>query len=248
MNKPIAVIGSEGKTGKSVIAALSARNYSTRALTRSNIDLESGHGLEENFQNVAAVYALAPNFHPDELGIAARVVLAARNAGVPRLVFHSVLQPQLPQMPHHVAKSEAEEIYINSGIEWAILQPCAYAQNLTAAVVANLPYSPEARFGFVDIADMAQAAVRLLTDPSTTHGIYEACGPETSVAEVGELMGWEVGKQRFKSDGTYAGDCMEAMFEYYELHGLRGSSLTLKMLLEREPSHAVSALKKSLRF
>ncbi|CAB4683378.1 unannotated protein [freshwater metagenome] len=240
-----AVIGGAGKTGQAILGALAARHLESRSLTRADIDLNTGAGLVESLRGCHALYALAPNFHPDEVAIAKRVVDAAREAGVTRVVFHSVLQPQLSAMPHHLAKSRAEEVVINSGLEWAILQPGPYAQNFTPEVVGALGYRADAPFSFVDLADVGQAAVRLLTDGATTYGIFEACGPTTSVSEVASLLGWQVQERAFTpSDDSYAQKCLAAMFAYYTEHGLQGSSLALKALLDREPTHAVSALKR----
>ena len=239
-----AVIGGAGKTGEAVLRALAARHLESRSLTRADIDLNTGAGLTESLRGCHAVYALAPNFHQDEVGIAQRVVAAARQAGVARIVFHSVLQPQVSAMPHHFEKSRAEEVIINSGLEWAILQPCAYAQNFTPEVVSSLGYRADAPFSLVDLADVGQAAVRLLSDRETTYGTFEACGPTTSIAELSSLLGWEVKERAFTpADDSYAQKCMAAMFAYYNVHGLQGSSLALKNLLDREPTHAASALK-----
>ena len=57
------------------------------------VDLGTGHGLAEASRGAAAVYHLAPNVHPDEVGMAERVCAAAERATVGRLVFHSVLNP-----------------------------------------------------------------------------------------------------------------------------------------------------------
>ena len=240
-----AVIGGAGKSGQAVLSALAARHLESKSLTRAEIDLNTGVGLTESLRGCHALYALAPNFHQDEVGIAERVVAAAKDAGVTRIVFHSVLQPQVSAMPHHLAKSRAEEVIINSGLEWAILQPCAYAQNFTPEVVGALGYRTDAPFSLVDLADVGQAAVRLLTDGATTYGTFEACGPTTSIAEVASLLGWEVRERAFTPvDDSYAQKCIAAMFAYYNVHGLQGSSLALKALLDREPTHAVSALKR----
>ena len=64
-------------------------------------------------------------------------------------------------------------------------------------------------------------------------------------AEVASLLGWEVRERAFTpADDSYAQKCIAAMFAYYNVHGLQGSSLALKALLDREPTHAVSALKR----
>ena len=43
----------------------------------ADVDLVTGRGLDEALDGVRAVYHLAPNVHPDEVGIARRVVASA---------------------------------------------------------------------------------------------------------------------------------------------------------------------------
>jgi NAD(P)H dehydrogenase (quinone) len=140
LTRSVAIVGSNGKTGRAVAAALMEAGVEVRGLTRANANLHTGEGLTAAFADCSAVYHLAPNLHPLEVLIAANVIAAAKHSGVERIVFHSVLQPQISAMPHHVAKSRAEELVINSGLDWAILQPSAYAQNLSESVVGALPY------------------------------------------------------------------------------------------------------------
>jgi NAD(P)H dehydrogenase (quinone) len=251
LTRSVAIVGSNGKTGRAVAAALMEAGVEVRGLTRANANLHTGEGLTAAFADCSAVYHLAPNLHPLEVLIAANVIAAAKHSGVERIVFHSVLQPQISAMPHHVAKSRAEELVINSGLDWAILQPSAYAQNLRESVVGALPYRGSAPFSFVDLRDVALASVRLITDEITTFGTFEACGPITSVAEVSAALGWqcaETGLEHWReSNGRlpkYQFDALTAMFAYYNEHGLVGSSFTLTELLGREPLHAIAALRR----
>ena len=64
----------------------------------------------------------------------ARVVIgAAREADVEHLVFHSVLHPQIEAMPHHWQKMRVEELLLQSGLHYTILQPTIYMQNILAS-------------------------------------------------------------------------------------------------------------------
>jgi NAD(P)H dehydrogenase (quinone) len=251
LTRSVAIVGSNGKTGRAVAAALMAAGVEVRGVRRTTANLHTGEGLVDAFAGSSAVYHLAPNLHPLEVLIAANVIAAAKYSGVEKIVFHSVLQPQISAMPHHIAKSKAEELVINSGLDWAILQPSAYAQNLNVSVVGALPYRPSAPFSFVDLRDVALAAVRLLTDEITTFGTFEASGPVTSVDEVSAALGWqcaETGLEHWRESNVtlpkYQFDALTAMFTYYNEHGLVGSSFTLTELLGREPLHAVAALRR----
>lgn len=69
--RPVFVVGAGGKTGQAVTRALVARGVPVRT---ADVDLVTGRGLDEALDGVRAVYHLAPNVHPDEVGIARRVV------------------------------------------------------------------------------------------------------------------------------------------------------------------------------
>ena len=95
------------------------------------VDLVTGDGLEPALDGARAAYHLAPNMHPDEVAIAQRVAAAATAAGLPRLVFHSVLHPDDARMPHHLRKAEAEGVLREAlGERLTVLRPAAYHQNL----------------------------------------------------------------------------------------------------------------------
>jgi uncharacterized protein YbjT (DUF2867 family) len=65
------------------------------------VDLLDSPSVRAALQGVDAVYHMAPNMHPAEFEIGRRVIAAAQDLGLERIVYHSVLHPQLPSMPHH---------------------------------------------------------------------------------------------------------------------------------------------------
>src|SRR5206468_5960666 len=111
-----------------------------------------------------ALYVVWPNFTPGEAPGAAALFAAARAAGVPRVVYHSVLRPQARAMPHHAAKDAAEESLDASGLAWRVLQPCAYSANLdpqlpevAATGRFRAPWGLERGQSLVDLRDVADA-------------------------------------------------------------------------------------------
>lgn len=218
------------------------------------VDLETGEGLIDATRGVDAIYHLAPNVHPDEVGIARRVLDAAQAAGVRRFVFHSVLHPHDSAMPHHMRKAEAEEL-VRGGIpEWTVLQPAAYMQNLVAAALAGriaVPYSLDAPFTLVDLSDVAEVAARVLTEPGHARATYELAGPEhTTVRELAaqasavlgrhvdaveiDVASWVTGPGAGLPTRALAD--LLAMFAAYDTRGLAGNSRVLRMLLGRPPT------------
>lgn len=262
-------MGAAGKTGAAVTRALTAAGAEVRAAVRSPdsgprayaagarsisvVDLESGDGLEEAVEGVDAVYHLAPNVHPDEVGIAERVGSAAARAGVQRFGFHSVLHPDDASMPHHLRKAEAEHV-IRSLLPGAtVLRPAAYHQNLLDAARSGhlaVPYSLDAPFTNVDLDDVAEVAALVLTRPGHEGLTFELAGPEVlSVRDqaviAGEVLGAPVSAERIPAESWVAGpgaalsaqarSDLLAMFAAYEHHGLVGDATTLRRLLGRSP-------------
>jgi NAD(P)H dehydrogenase (quinone) len=285
---PVAVLGASGKTGQAVSAALLARGVSVRGLVRrpgrlagapgavptsgagrtgqvteAVVDLDTGAGLAEAFMGCGAVYLMAPNVHPDEPGLIGRALTAARDAGVERVVLHSVLHPYASALPHHMGKAMAEELVRASGMSWAVLQPCAYAQNLTAGLARALeagrlrvPYRVDAPFTLVDLDDVAEVAATVLTEPGHEAASYELCGPDAvTVADVAaqasRVTGRELVAERTDPGEWLAGPgaslepyerhALHAMFLAYDAHGLLGGRRVLPWLLGR-PSTPTSVV------
>ena len=270
----ILVTGASGKTGMAVTAELAARGASVRAFVRrpeqiADVqicgaadavvgNLASVDDLQQAFTGVTALYHICPNMHPDEIGIARTVVAAAEAAGVHRLVYHSVLHPQAEEMPHHWQKLRVEEMIFQAGLDYTILQPAAYMQNVLAywpAIVAEgvyrVPYALTTRLGMVDLADVAQAAGRVLTEEGHGGATYELAGPEVlSPIDVAAILSKHVGRSvraeavdralweenaRRSGLGDYAIRTLLRMFEYYERYGFWGNPFVLTRLLGHAP-------------
>jgi uncharacterized protein YbjT (DUF2867 family) len=267
--RTVLVIGAAGKTGRAVTRALTAAGVDVRAAVRSPdssprayaagarwisvVDLESGAGLEEAVDGVDAVYHLAPNVHPDEVGIAERVGTAVADAGVQRFAFHSVLHPDDASMPHHLRKAEAEHVVRSLLPGATVLRPAAYHQNLLDAARSGrvaVPYSLDAPFTNVDLDDVAEAAASVLTRPGHEGLTLDLAGPEVLTVRdqaviAGEVLGVPVSAERIQTESWVAGpgaalsaqarSDLLAMFAAYDHHGLVGDATTLRRLLGRSP-------------
>ena len=267
---PVLVLGASGKTGRAVTRALAARGVRVRAAVRPGrptaavlaagaheavpVDLETGQGLAEASRGAAAVYHLAPNVHPDEVGMAERVCAAAERAAVGRLVFHSVLHPDDVSMPHHARKARAEDVVRASPLPWTVLRPAAYHQNLLGAALRGriaVPHDLDAPFTNVDLGDVAEVAAQALTGAAPAGGTHELAGPETlsvrALAAVAtDVLGRPVHAERVTLADWAAGPAaalpeqaradLVAMFRAYDATGLVGRSDELTELLGRTPT------------
>ena len=94
--------------------------------------MDDTHALSRAMQGADAIYHICPNVSPHEIAFARPLIAAATDAEVARLVYHSVLHPQIEAMPHHWNKLRVEEMLFGSKLDVTILQPTAYMQNSLA--------------------------------------------------------------------------------------------------------------------
>jgi NAD(P)H dehydrogenase (quinone) len=219
----IAVLGGHGKTGRAVIAALGARNVATVAIGRAE-----WRRLSAAVAGCDAAYLIAPNLHPDEPAYVAEALAALAEAGVGRVVYHSVASPYAPEMPHHLGKAVSEDLVRRSGLAWTILQPGAYLQNLDLSGSLEVPYDVDAVFGFADLADVAEVAALVLTEDGHVGATYELASRVATVAELAAEAGVTARRTDERPDGS-----LGAMFAYYDRHGLPAGTRTLAALLGR---------------
>jgi NAD(P)H dehydrogenase (quinone) len=211
--------------------------------------------LAEVLAGADAVYAIAPNVSADEVAMGRAVVAACRRSGVARLVHHSVIHPQLTAMPHHADKGRVEEVVIESGLDWTILQPNVYLQNLDGyldelrAGRYRVPYASDRASAMVDLRDVAEVAARCLVDDLGVFATFELSGPEqvapVDVARVAaELLGREVVAERLDPEAWAAANPhlevearrrLHAMFAHYDQHGSPGDATVLTHLLGHPP-------------
>ncbi|MDR7251377.1 uncharacterized protein YbjT (DUF2867 family) [Nocardioides sp. BE266] len=218
----VAVIGGHGKTGRAVCDALAAEGVGALPLGRADWP-----GLAAAVRGCESAYVIAPNLHPDEPAYVASVLAALTASGVGRVVYHSVASPYAPAMPHHLGKAVSEDLVRRSGLEWTILQPGAYLQNLDLTGPVDLPYSPDVPFGFLDLADLGRAAAVVLTQPGHVGATYELATRVATVRELASEAGVEV--RQVPDPGTHP--WLGAMFAYYDDHGLPVGTRVLASLV-----------------
>lgn len=277
----ILVTGAGGKTGKALIQAFSKvehvcafvhhREQASVAMSLGAERVVAGDLLDEAairdaMQGVRAVYHVCPNMSPDEVVMGKLVMGAAREMGVERFVYHSVLHPQTGQMPHHWAKLRVEEMLFESGLAFTVLQPAPYMQNFLAGWksivedgVLQVPYSIHSQFSFIDLDDLAEVACRVITGPDHANAIYELAGTQamTCVA-VAEILSRtlerpvyarqeQIGDWRSRGVGMsgYGLDGVVRMFAYYDQFGLAGNPNVLSWILRREPASLESFFRRT---
>ena len=262
----IVVTAAGGPTGTAVVRALWSLGEQVRAVVRPGrphpeltalsvevapADLTVPAEVEPLLADARALYLVWPNFDPAEAPAATALLDAARRAGVPRVVYHSVLRPQARSMPHHAAKDRVEEALDAGGLAWRVLQPCAYSANLDGALADaaatgrfRSSWGLEQAQSLVDLRDVADAAAVLLTEDGLDGGTFEAVGPERLTApRIAALLRDRLGREITAVDAVpsgpvppasdYPAHCRRLMLDHYRAHGFTGSPRVLEALLGR---------------
>jgi NAD(P)-dependent dehydrogenase (short-subunit alcohol dehydrogenase family) len=99
-------------------------------------DLADEASVRTAMKDVDRVFYIAPAFLPHEAEVGVRVVEAAKNAGIGRFVFSSVIHPILSALGNHAHKGPVEEPVRHCGITVNVVTP---GPTVTAPVKKNLP-------------------------------------------------------------------------------------------------------------
>jgi NAD(P)H dehydrogenase (quinone) len=273
----ILVTGAAGKTGRAVISALTRRDGdSVRALVLNEAgaraasetgasevvlcDMLDAPLVQQATKGIQAIYHICPNMHPEEVQIGKIIIASAKNEGIQHFVYHSVLHPQIEQMPHHWNKLRVEELLFESSLPFTILQPSPYMQNMlgswpaiTEKGVYATPYPLQTKLSLVDLEDVGEVAAKTLMEAGHDGAIYELVGTapmtQTRVAEIlsqqlsrpvlARELPLETWRLHARSSGLlteYAIETLVKMFCYYAKYGLGGNPSVLAFLLGRPPT------------
>ncbi len=199
-NKPILIVGSQGKTGRRVEAKLKAAGQTTRGVSRSTeipFDWSAPQSWPAALCDVSAAYL---TYHPDlsvpeAANHIATFAAMAIDAGIQHIVLLSGRGEE--------GAAAAEQALRNSGIAWNIVQASWFAQNFSEDFMQDgisrgevvLPYC-EAQEPFVDIDDIADVVVASLMEPGLRNRLFEVTGPRLmTFADCIEAISAEVGHE-----------------------------------------------------
>jgi uncharacterized protein YbjT (DUF2867 family) len=220
----ILITSANGNQGKRLIPKLLASGHEVRACVRSEEsaaqlralgvhqvlvgDLADGRFIAQAMKGVSSVYHVGPTLHQAERAMGFAMVDAARAEGVAHFVFSSVLHAIASDLIQHEIKRDIEEYLLSSGLEYTILQPANYMlpSRMKAVFeegVFRLAWDLNRRQSMVDLDDVTEVVVRVLSDPGHHAGAtYELVGPGRFTAyDIGriasEVVGREIAVERF---------------------------------------------------
>ena len=283
----ILVTGANGQVGRAIIKALLSKGEQIRAFVFRNEhvqeikklgemdvavgDMLNQEDLDRAFSGVNRVYHICSAINPDEVLIGEMVINAARKANVKHFVFHSVLHSVLQEMPHHQKKLIVEQLVVDSGIPYTIVQPTVFMQNIfeswnsiveKGVFVQKFFTTPNTRMCLVDLDDVAEAAAIILTSSDHFNASYEFSGSENlSLQDMVEVMGQCLNREikvetlsdemlssqlrKFGAD-DYRVNTLLKMFHHYNEHGFYGNPNILKWMIGRKPNDFITFFKRAL--
>lgn len=269
----VLMIGATGVYAGMVLPELKKRGVFVRALVRNSDkaaearqkgadetvmgNLNDPQSLRAAADGMDGVFHINPAFAPHEAESGIAMVEAARDAGAKKFVFSGVIHPSISKMVNHAGKRPVEEALYESGMDFTVLQPAMFMQNLGSAWDAvlktgqfALPYSVSGPLCYVDYRDVAEAAALAFTGDALAYGTFELCAAGmVSRTEVAALMSEALGRTIeavFVPFETWAQaahlpagpiwDGLEIMDADYDQHGFPGgNALVLRAILGREP-------------
>lgn len=222
-----------------------------RALGLTDIvigELSDGSVVAKALSDIDAAFYIAPAALDDEAEVGKQFVRLAKEAGLRRIVFSSVIHPILSELDNHVAKGPVEEAILDSGLEYVFLHPGLFYQNYASGFAKAKesgsyaePWSADTRFSRVDYRDVAEAAAVGLTEDRLLYGTFELCAEgNLNRHEAVQLMSDVLGRPiTVATVEAAARDKMppklKKMMSWYDKHPLLGNSITLRAILGREP-------------
>ncbi len=228
--------------------------------------------VKSAFSGISVAYHICSALNPNEVDIGKVMIEAAMSSKIDYFSYHSVLHSVLQEMPHHQKKLKVEELVIDSGLPYSIIQPSVFMQNIVESW--NVLYekgvfrqkffaNSNTRMCLLDLEDLAEAVSILLMDKSYIGATYEICGPENlslsdmiSIFEkqlqrkiIVETPSDELMAQNMKKSGSdeYRISTLLKMFHHYNEHGFIGNPKIISMILGRKPNDFASFLNKAIK-
>ncbi len=274
-----------GKTGKSIILELEKRKIDYAALVRTkssfnslkkigvkNVivsDLSNLDDLKKKLKEISSIYFISPNFSKYDSLFLSNIISILKEKEKKKLIFHSVIHPQVKKLPHHWSKLHLEKKIISLDFPWVIIQPTMYMQNILGQInlIKNtnkliMPIPLKRKLMMVDLADVAEVAVDACLKKSFDYGIFELSSDYLNIEEQANILSKilnlkinafsipvsdSMKKLNIPFSGNYGKSTYCKMFNYYSDYGLRGNSKILKMLLGRKPSTFYDFAKKTFK-
>jgi uncharacterized protein YbjT (DUF2867 family) len=177
MTKTFLVTGGTGKLGALVVGLLKASGHEVRVASRRSgdglftVDWKTGDGLAGAVTGVDVIVHCASAFGDVELD--RKLVAAAVKAGVPHLLYISIVGVDRIPFKYYRTKIDAEKVIESSGVPYTILRTTQFHDliRVLLAVTARLPlmFIPSLSFQPLDVSEVATRFAELAVGPPAGH-------------------------------------------------------------------------------
>ena len=210
----VLVTGATGNTGSGLVPALHDAGVDVRVFVRDASkaqplkdmgvevvvgDLDQPETIDAAVQGADKIYLLTWN-GPTQAQHAENVIEAARRAGTPHIVRHSMWGPEKSRIVKQ--GNQVEEALKSSGLPWTLLKPTFFMQNMMMAAQTIASDSviywdaQDGRLAMIDIRDVVDVALSVLTGSGHEGKSYILTGPEAiSFHDVAETFSNVLGKE-----------------------------------------------------
>ncbi|WP_457668967.1 SDR family oxidoreductase [Thiolapillus sp.] len=215
MSQNILITGATGHNGSEIIDQLSKAGIAARAMTRDPAQAPQLDGIEwvqgsfddeasllTAMQDIDRVFIVLP-ITPHHVEWMNNTIKAAQQAGVKQLVKLSGAGASTDS-PSEIIRmhGETDALVKQSGLTWTLLQPNSFYQNILGSIATikeqNSFYLPmkDASQSMIDVRDIAEVAVAVLTDEGHENQTYRLSGPEAlNFYQVAEILSEVLGRQ-----------------------------------------------------
>lgn len=288
--QPLVVLtGASGKQCSHIIPQLCSNNtVKLRLVVNSRESLERLQQIWENADVVQAdlaqpsechslmkgattAFHVGPSFHPKETQIGYNMIEAAeqeaKTGSFKHFIYSSVLHTQLRKLLNHDCKRYVEEALMESSLNYTILQPTTFLDNVPVAMLAKQPPSinfpatsgPDVPFSMLALQDLGEIATKCIfegekhyfaeypltsTQPITLRQIADEIGRVTGKkVEIDDKNALDASamlcNRLFKGQqpSMETKEIADRMLLYYQQRGLKGNPITCELLLGRKPMH-----------
>ena len=286
----ILVTSSTGLTGKAVVEVMASRGIGVRAMIHSDRkademhvlgasetivgDIASYEDLLSAMRGMDAVYYICPTAREDEAEIGKMAIKAAKETGIKRFIYQSVLHSIEPELPHHRQKLEIERALVNSELIYTIVQPAPFMQNILNAKEALVNgkvfvqkfftgRDSVNRINLIDVGDFGNCVAAIALNERFQYATLELCGPQNLSASemlstIENVVGQEI-KLKYLTDDEirramsernapeYSIETLLKMFHHYNNGDFCGSPFVTTALLKRTPTTLAEFLKRELK-
>jgi NAD(P)H dehydrogenase (quinone) len=218
LHSKLLVTGASGKLGRRIVELLASRGADRliagtrdpsklappKGVEIRKVDFDDAASLDAAFKAVDRVLVISTD-RIDVPGLRIKqhraAIAAAKRAGVKRILYTSMLNPERSYIPFAPDHLETERAIEQSGLEFAILRVSWYAENLLGTLAGPLAsgkwYSAagSGRISYVSREDVARAAAAALASSGGKNERLDITGgPPLTIPEIAKIAAEVCGK------------------------------------------------------